>query len=178
MEIKYSESTNGFYIDDENAPGDSVVITEAKYDELLSKQSEGLEIQSDESGYPIAVERVVSLEDLKSAKRSEILTMSQNSANALIAGYPEFERLSWSTQQQEAAKWFSTSAANRNTALVPWCAAAASERGIPLADFVGLVKANADAFTQASATIAGKRQRLFDAIDSAEAKEDLDLINW
>lgn len=56
----YSKSTNGFYCDGihgDNLPEDVVEISEKYYNSLLSDQSDGKVIVSDEVGYPISIVR-------------------------------------------------------------------------------------------------------------------------
>lgn len=54
----YSRTTNGFYkreIHGDAMPGDVVEISDEKHAELLSSQSAGKMITSDETGYPVSV---------------------------------------------------------------------------------------------------------------------------
>jgi hypothetical protein len=61
MSIFYDKNTNAFYDSGINEiPVESVEITNELHFELLQKQSEGLVIQSDESGFPVALERTIS----------------------------------------------------------------------------------------------------------------------
>lgn len=59
MSIFYSASTRGFYDDTIHTalPDDAVPITAEVRQSLMSAQSAGKEIASDEHGYPIAVDR-------------------------------------------------------------------------------------------------------------------------
>lgn len=53
----------GFYDSNINdIPDDSVEISDEYHAELLEKQSNGLVIESDENGYPIAVEHVLTVD--------------------------------------------------------------------------------------------------------------------
>lgn len=57
--MKYSKSTNGFYVPKvhgANIPADAVEITEAEHSALLAAQSAGKRIQPDANGYPVAVD--------------------------------------------------------------------------------------------------------------------------
>lgn len=64
MQIFYNKNTNAFYNSEINdIPENSVEITHEYHNELLQKQSEGMIIQSNENGYPIAVERVLTDEE-------------------------------------------------------------------------------------------------------------------
>jgi hypothetical protein len=183
---KYSKTTLGFYDTDihtaEQIPADAVDVSDEDYHLLFERQSEGFDIQPSESGYPVAVERVVSFAALQNAKLAEINREAQKSVNVYLSRYPEFERLSWATQQQEAAVWFAATPVDRIASIVPWCAAAANARGVALADFVALVKGNVDAFTLASAQVSGKRQALADQIyaleDTPAGRDALAAITW
>lgn len=63
--IYYNSKNNGFYDSNINdIPGDSVEISDEYHAELLEKQSNGLVIQSDENGYPIAVEHVLTVDEI------------------------------------------------------------------------------------------------------------------
>ncbi|TKU44008.1 hypothetical protein FDX24_05435 [Citrobacter sp. wls716] len=60
MKVFYSAQTNGFYPDDiefNNPPDDLIEIPEEYYKSLLHEQSQGKIITSDESGYPISIDR-------------------------------------------------------------------------------------------------------------------------
>lgn len=56
--MKYAKSTNGFYDTDIHAvvPDDAVEITPSEHAALLAAQSSGKIIQSDATGYPVAVD--------------------------------------------------------------------------------------------------------------------------
>lgn len=64
MSIYYDKNTLGFYDSEINTiPENSVEITYEYHNELLQKQTLGLEIQPDKNGYPVALERVLSDEE-------------------------------------------------------------------------------------------------------------------
>ena len=64
MKIFYNKNTNAFYNSEINEiPENSVEISSEYHSELLQKQSDGLIIQSDKNGYPVAVERVLTDEE-------------------------------------------------------------------------------------------------------------------
>lgn len=52
--MKYCAATNGFYdpLVNENIPTDAIEITDAKYQELMTGQSNGQRIAPDENGFP------------------------------------------------------------------------------------------------------------------------------
>lgn len=70
--IYYNATTNGFYNSEINIiPKNSVEITHDYHAELLQKQSAGFVIQHDESGYPIAVERTLTADEIKTLNESQ-----------------------------------------------------------------------------------------------------------
>lgn len=70
--IYYNAQTNGFYISGfNNIPENSKELTTEYHAELLKKQSEGFVIQANDKGYPVAVERVLTLEEIKSINKSK-----------------------------------------------------------------------------------------------------------
>ena len=81
----YNSKNNGFYDSNINdIPDNSVEISDEYHEELLEKQSNGFSIQSDENGYPIAVERVLTVDEIimiNTAKQQKLL----NEANKNIS---------------------------------------------------------------------------------------------
>lgn len=73
MSIFYSKKTCGFYDDNLNTdlPDDVIEISSKYHAELLEKQSEGLVIQSDENGYPVAVEHVFTVDEIILKNKSQ-----------------------------------------------------------------------------------------------------------
>lgn len=69
--MKYSASTNGFYVDGihgDNIPADSVDITEEQHITLLAGQSAGQQIVPDANGYPVLQDpptQEITIEDYK-----------------------------------------------------------------------------------------------------------------
>ncbi|WCT72042.1 phage tail assembly chaperone [Sphingomonas naphthae] len=63
----YSKTTGGFYHPDIHAsderPADAVEVSDARWEELLIAQSQGMRIEGDDDGLPIAVAPVVTAED-------------------------------------------------------------------------------------------------------------------
>lgn len=70
--IYYNATTNGFYNSEINIiPKNSVEITHEYHAKLLQKQSAGFVIQTDKNGYPIAVERTLTAEEIKTLNESQ-----------------------------------------------------------------------------------------------------------
>lgn len=83
MKFFYAESTGGFYnsaIHGDNIPPDSVEITAERHLELLSGQSSGLLISSDESGMPI----LLNIEPLENSPSQ--VTRAQGKAALIRSG--------------------------------------------------------------------------------------------
>lgn len=125
--------------------------------------------------------------DLATVKRDQIARINaaaQTAIDDIMSIYPDFERLTWATQADEARAWQAAAEEDRVPALVPWCANAAANRldaeGNPmaLAEFMARVAAKADAYKQLSSLIAGKRQGYEDAITAATTVEQVTAIVW
>ena len=70
--IYYNAKNNGFYNSEINIiPENSVKITHEYHAELLQKQSAGFVIQSDKNGYPIAVEKTLTTDEIKTLNKSQ-----------------------------------------------------------------------------------------------------------
>lgn len=122
--------------------------------------------------------------EVKAAQVQMINDSATAVINAAISGYPEFERLTWSTQQTESDLWLAAAPEDQVPGLVPWCANAAANRkdssgvGMPLENFMALVAGNVQAFKELSSGIAGKRQGYRDAIDAAVNIQNVQEIVW
>jgi hypothetical protein len=85
MAIYYNSKANAFYDSEINKiPENSIEISSESHKELLQKQTNGLEIKSDENGYPIAVERVITSDEkriLNNEKKQQLM----NEASKKIA---------------------------------------------------------------------------------------------
>ena len=68
----YSKTTGGFYsreIHGDNMPADVVEITTEQYSALIEGQSNGKVITSDENGFPILIDPVITPEQIASVER-------------------------------------------------------------------------------------------------------------
>jgi hypothetical protein len=76
MTIFYSASRMGFFDSDIHAPqqipGDAVAITAAEHQALLAAQSSGKEITSDAQGYPVAVAKTYTLDEIREQKLASL----------------------------------------------------------------------------------------------------------
>lgn len=79
----YNSGNSGFYDPNINSiPSDSVEISDEYHAELLEKQSKGFIIRSDANGYPVAIERVLTADEIilknKLRKQQLISIASEN----------------------------------------------------------------------------------------------------
>lgn len=73
MTIYYSKQTGGFYIREihgDNMPADVVEITAEQHVALIEGQSNGKVITSDENGFPILIDPVITPEQLATNERA------------------------------------------------------------------------------------------------------------
>jgi len=113
------------------------------------------------------------LEEAQAAQLVLINVSFETAAQALTAGYPEAERLTWPIQQAEALAW-----AADNAAATPYLDGLADARGITPAEMRALTLAQVQAFQAASQQLVGTRQRLRDEINAAETVEDVRAVVW
>jgi hypothetical protein len=90
---------------------------------------------------------------------------SNNSAyeaatKALTADYPQLEKDTWPTQNEQAAAWV----ADPTNASTPWIDRAAAERGIAREEYLRRTLVKAEQFKILSAFLTGRRQRYEDQI--------------
>ncbi len=97
----------------------------------------------------------------------------EQAAQALTAGYPEAERLTWPIQQSEALAWAADS-----TAATPYLDGLAAARGITPADMRAITLAQVQAFQTSSQGLVGKRQKLRDQINAATTVAAVRAIVW
>lgn len=129
-----------------------------------------------------AEEAQAALDDAKSAAHRRINDGYDADSDALIAGYPEREVVTFDKQEREARAWTAD-----NTAPTPFLDALMSTRVIDKAELVSRIIAKADAFADASGQLTGKRQTLRDEVEAiqladyastAEAIAAVEAIIW
>lgn len=113
------------------------------------------------------------LEEAQTAQLVQINRDFETAAQALTAGYPEAERLTWPIQQAEAQAW-----AADNAAPTPYLDGLAAARGIMPAAMRQLTLDQVQAFMAASQQLVGTRQRLRDEINAAETVDDVRAVVW
>lgn len=79
---------------------------------------------------------------------------------ALTADYPQLEKDTWPTQNEEASAWVSDPVG----AATPWIDRAASERGLEREEYIRRTLIKARQFKVMSAFLTGRRQRYEDQI--------------
>ena len=79
---------------------------------------------------------------------------------ALTADYPQLEKDTWPTQNEEASAWVADPAG----AATPWIDRAAAERGIDREEYIRRTLIKARQFKVMSAFLTGRRQRYEDQI--------------
>lgn len=79
---------------------------------------------------------------------------------ALTADYPQLEKDTWPTQNEEASAWV----ADPVGAATPWIDRAAAERGIDREEYIRRTLIKAQQFKVMSAFLTGRRQRYEDQI--------------
>lgn len=114
-----------------------------------------------------------SLDEAKAAKQAEVNAAFSHAAEQLTAGYPEGERLTWELQREEAMAWHADAAAP-----TPFLDGLAAERGIERDDMLARTLAQAQLFMVGSSFLVGTRQRLTDAINSAQTLAEVQAIQW
>ena len=101
--MKYSASTNGFYLDDHPAiPSDAVAITDAEHQAMLDGQARGLQIAADANGYPVLVPRVVATPTVVTMRQARLallnaglLTSVSNDIAAMTGTAGDAARIEW-----------------------------------------------------------------------------------
>ena len=114
---------------------------------------------------------VPTLEEVKTAKLSEINAAADRAIATLTVTYPDREISTFDKQESEARAY-----AADPTASTPLLSALAQARGISLPDLVERVLAKADAFAVASGFIIGQRQALEDRLDACTTLEEVQGI--
>lgn len=124
------------------------------------------------------------LSSLKAERIRVINVAAQAEVDNYLSAYPDFERLTWAIQTQEAELWQRADQLQRTAALVPWCANAALNRkdadgnGMSLDEFMRRVVTKIEAFKTISSNAAGTRQSLEDAINIATTRDEVNAVAW
>lgn len=115
---------------------------------------------------------VVNLDAIKSQKLLEVNGKAEQFVNSAAGRYPDFEKLTFDRQEQEARAYLADPA---NTA-TPFLAEMAAKRGVTIDEQVSRVVMKADAFIALSASVAGQRQAYVDQVTAATTPEEVRLI--
>lgn len=107
----------------------------------------------------------------KQEKLREINETCQSYINLLTDTYPEAELLTFDKQESEAREYMKD-----KTAETPLLSALAISRGMTVEELASRVLKKADAFTLASGTYIGQRQKYEDQLSKAETIEEVQNI--
>ena len=113
----------------------------------------------------------LTFEDWKLRKLNEVKGKSAGLVDSVIQEYPEFERLTFTTQSTEAEEL-----ASNPSASTPFLSMVASLRGIPVSELATRVLNHRDNFAMVTSYAAGKRQAYLDQIESCTTVAELDAI--
>lgn len=111
------------------------------------------------------------LEEVKTAKLSEINAAADRAIATLTATYPDREISTFDKQEAEARAYSADP-----TAPTPLLSALAKARGLSMDDLVKRVLIKADTFAAASGYIIGQRQALEDRLDACKTLEEVRSI--
>lgn len=167
----YSATTGGFYdpaIHGQNIPADAVEITDDEYVNLLTAQSSGRRIGSDESGMPILIDpapRFATVADALVGLKSDCDALAAKKRNAITAGISPAEMASWPIKRAEAMAY----QASGNAADAPMLQIEATARGVTLAALATKVLDKAALLSQMESGIAGTNGKHNDALDALAA---------
>ena len=176
----YSKTTNGFYPaemrqDYEKAgtwPDDAIELTEQEVETYQGKQPPVGKQLGSVDGRPAWVDLPKpTLEQLVASKSQEIDSKAQQYIDSLTPKYPEFEKLTFEKQEQEARAYLADSAVD-----TPVLTAIATARGLTVAELATRVVTKADQLTQLASVVAGKRQAYQDRLTAATTVEEVEAI--
>lgn len=139
-----------------------------EWDEVFAYAEAHPECVTEEQPY---VPPVPTLEEVKTAKLSEINAAADRAIATLTATYPDREISTFDKQEAEARAYMADP-----TAPTPLLSALAKARGLSMDELVKRVIAKADAFATASGYIIGQRQALEDQLDTCKTLEEVQSI--
>lgn len=140
--------------------------------EIWNEKPDGYMTQEEwDAAHPAPEPEPEPLESIKSRKLTEINAAYTAAIANLTPTYPDDERLTFDKQEQEARDWLAD-----NFASTPFVDSLAAGRQMDKAELVNRIIAKADAFTIASGSLTGQRQRYEDMLDVAKTAEDVAAI--
>lgn len=131
----------------------------------------GAYIEESDIGNVIKAMPAPTIDELRSAKLSEINSLYNTATSSLVSTYPSTELLTFDKQEQEARAWLAD-----NSVSTPLIDALALGRGIDKSELVRRIIAKADAFALATGYLTGQRQRYEDLLDAAATAEEVEAI--
>lgn len=113
------------------------------------------------------------IDEVRGEQLKKIDAGFDEAAQALTAGYPLTEQMTWATQQTEALAW------SRNPdAPTPYLDGIADERGIERIAMRAKTLQAVKGFLALSQKLVGRRQRLRDHALAAETREAINAASW
>jgi hypothetical protein len=116
---------------------------------------------------------VRTLDEVKADQQSVINAEGRRRASALVAGYPDFERQTWPSQEREALAWQADPSSP-----TPYLDGIAAARGISAREMRVKTLEAVLAFRQASQYLVGTRQALRDQIAAAPTVQAVQAVAW
>lgn len=113
----------------------------------------------------------LSFEDWKLRKLNEVKSKSEGLVDSVIQEYPEFERLTFTTQSTEAEELMSNPSVS-----TPFLSMVASLRNISVSELAARVLNHRNNFAMITSYAAGKRQAYLDQIESCTTAAELNTI--
>lgn len=173
MTTRFSSSAGSFYPYTENytkLPDDIQEVSLEDYEKAMTRPP-GYTFKFVDGALVLTPPAPPSLEALKSAALAALNAQAQAIADAMTAGYPEFEKLTWEDQRREALAWHAD-----NQAPTPYIDALAAMRGIPREDYLIRTVGKTTAFAAAAQRLVGQRQKYEDQIKAAQTPDELAAI--
>ena len=121
-------------------------------------------------GKPVGIE-LMTLDEAKAAKLSEINAACDDFLAVLTESYPAREVLTFDQQASEAAAVLADPSAQ-----APMLKPLAAARGLGVTELAMRVRVKTEAFTAISGHVIGQRQKYEDALDAAETLEEVATI--
>ena len=173
--IIYKTDTKAYIIKDGTYtvphPGDTTVPVQLhkEFDALYAEIAEYAKLNpnkvTDEQPH------VLTFDELKAIKLSEINSKYNEATSSLISTYPSTELLSFDKQEQEARAWLKD-----NNIETPLIDALAEGRQIDKADLVNRIINKSDLFAIQTGYLTGQRQHYEDQLELATTKEEIEAI--
>ena len=160
----FSPATGVFYEDayPGTKPADVVLVTDAKFQQIIDLRAQGKIITGAGNGEPVASDPPPPPPAaLKASKLRAVNKAAEAAVSTITDSYPQFEIDTFDAQEHEARAWLLN-----NATVTPTLSIIAAGRGITIADLTARVIAKADLFRPFVASIIAKRQALEDQLSA------------